>query len=466
MTNELPDFSTAQAALAAAALANPNPVVGVDGDDRVSFVNPAAGDMLQAWKTATGQQLPARFRLLLAQVRHSRKPTQIVVPAGERSFQIDVVPAAKSDEIYMFAVDVTQHLSTEQQLEVMARFPEENPNPVFRIRRSGEVEYSNEAGADLLQALGAEPQQIVREWQPTVESVSQTERAQDIEVTVDGRTWLLAVTPIAHADYLYVYSRDITDIRAAEDALRQARDAAEVGSRAKSTFLANMSHELRTPLNAIIGYSELLSEEADELTPEQLQGDLSRVLDSARHLLSLINSVLDLSKIEAGKADLCIEEFALGVMLSEVRSTVVPLASKNNNQFEIVFDGTPQTMTADCLKLKQMLINLSGNAAKFTSDGKITLHVSQAGEDVMFVVEDTGIGISEEQLAKLFRPFVQADSSTTKQYGGTGLGLTITNSYCQMMGGSVDVQSQVGQGTRFTLRIPRNVEPPSSLSRG
>ncbi|MEI7769675.1 MAG: ATP-binding protein [Chloroflexales bacterium] len=273
-----------------------------------------------------------------------------------------------------------------------------------------------------------------------------------------------------------VILRDATRRKQAEDELQRARDAAEAASRSKSTFLANMSHELRTPLNAIIGYSELLIEDAADVERDSLESDLRRIHRAGTHLLGLISDILDISKIEAGKMDLRYEYFSLAPMLSDVELTVAPLASQNGNRFEISYDGQPTSLFADPVRVRQILINLLGNACKFTSQGTITLRVYSVADwrwpildtsatalrppinslqpAIAFEVADTGIGMTADQLARLFHPFTQADDSTTRRYGGTGLGLALTRYFCQMMGGVVDVVSAPGEGSVFTVRLP------------
>ena len=242
--------------------------------------------------------------------------------------------------------------------------------------------------------------------------------------------------------------------------IERAKDAAEAANKAKSTFLSNMSHELRTPLNAIIGYSEMLSEEATDDGNEGYVPDLQKIRSAGKHLLGLINDVLDISKIEAGKMELYLETFAIEPAVREVLATVRPLVDRNGNQLELELDGELGQMRADVVKLRQCLLNLLSNASKFTDKGAITLRVSRKDAVVSFAVRDTGIGMTPEQLGKLFQAFQQADSSTTRKYGGTGLGLAITRSFCQMMGGDVTVESTVGLGTTFTVRLPVEVQDP------
>ncbi|MCG6899300.1 MAG: response regulator [Gammaproteobacteria bacterium] len=246
-----------------------------------------------------------------------------------------------------------------------------------------------------------------------------------------------------------------------EDELRKSRDMAEQANRAKSAFLANMSHELRTPMNAIIGYSEMLQEEAADSGQQEFIPDLEKINAAGKHLLSLINDILDLSKIEAGRMDLYLERFDLKAMLTDVISTVSPLIEKNRNTLEVDFADDLGTMRADLTKLRQALFNLLSNAAKFTSDGTVSLLVrrnSESGDDwITVTVRDTGIGIAPDKINHLFQEFTQADDSTTRNYGGTGLGLAITRRFCQMMGGNIWAESQPGQGSTFTIRLPAEV---------
>jgi signal transduction histidine kinase len=257
----------------------------------------------------------------------------------------------------------------------------------------------------------------------------------------------------------------IENVRLFDEIQDKSRQLAEA-SQHKSQFLANMSHELRTPLNAIIGVSEMLREDAE--AAKQDTEPLDRVLGAGRHLLALINDILDLSKIEAGRMELQLEDFALAPLIDGVVKTVEPLAAKSGNQLVVRCDGAIGSLHADSMRLRQALLNLMSNANKFTERGTISVdarHGQQNGRDwITIAVADTGIGMTPEQMGKLFQEFSQASASTTRKYGGTGLGLAISKRFCELMGGDITVESEVGRGSTFTIRLPMMADAPKAAA--
>jgi signal transduction histidine kinase len=279
----------------------------------------------------------------------------------------------------------------------------------------------------------------------------------------DGRWIQVSERKTANGGVVAIYA-DITEMKQREAELAAARDAADDANRTKSGFLANMSHELRTPLNAIIGYSEILQEDAADRDDKAPIEDLQKIESAGRHLLGLINNILDLSKIEAGKMDVFIESFDIQALVKEALSIVKPLADKSGNVIEVICPADIGGLRSDQTKVKQCLLNLLSNANKFTSKGTLTLTVArEGGSRVCFRVSDTGIGMTQEQLGRLFEAFSQADASTTKRFGGTGLGLAITKHFCTMLGGDVTVESTPGTGSTFTIRLPDQDAAPVAV---
>jgi len=298
---------------------------------------------------------------------------------------------------------------------------------------------------------GDEMGTLIERFNEMMEQIGQQDTSlkrvhDDLEQRVDARTRALKT--------------EMQDREKAQEELFMAKEAAEQANVAKSVFLANMSHELRTPLNAIIGYSEMLQEDTDQLGQPQLTADLERIHSSGKHLLTLINDVLDLSKIEAGKMEVYPEVFDVMEIVQEVTDTIRPLSAQNGNSLEVHCDPQPE-ITADRTKLRQILLNLLSNATKFTEGGSIVLDVFTQPDDddgrICFRVSDTGIGVSQEQLPQLFSAFSQVDSSKTRSKGGTGLGLAISRRYCRMMGGDILVSSEPGRGSTFTIFLPQRV---------
>ncbi len=302
---------------------------------------------------------------------------------------------------------------------------------------------------------------VPSEWKKFVDAVNDAYEQADTDRAMLERSLELS------SQTLLEKNRQLAE---AKDAAEQAQAAAESANRAKSHFLANMSHELRTPLNAIIGYSEMLQDEAAELDQNSFIPDLQKIHAAGKHLLALINDILDLSKIEAGRMELYLETFDVSTMLQDIVATVRPLVEKQANTLVVRGVDDLGAMRADLTKVRQALFNLFSNASKFTERGTITLSVDReaapgrAGPDaspfMVFRVSDTGIGMTPEQIGRLFQPFTQADASTTRRYGGTGLGLAITRHFCEMMGGEITVQSQPGRGSTLTILLPVEVVEP------
>ncbi len=274
---------------------------------------------------------------------------------------------------------------------------------------------------------------------------------------IHGFNVMLSEIEQAHEDLQKLNATLEEKVTERSERLRHAKELAEQANRTKSAFLANMSHELRTPLNAIIGYSEMLREQAHEMEQADVISDLEKIEKSGKHLLAIINEILDLSKIEAGRVDLFPEAFELRHIVDEVLTSATPLIVKNGNDVSVDVESGIQVFT-DQTRLRQILTNLVGNAAKFTDKGSITIRATTEVMDdqrwISVAVQDTGIGLTEEQTRKLFEPFVQADASTTRKYGGTGLGLAISAKFTQMLGGSLQIKSQLGRGSTFTVRLP------------
>lgn len=370
--------------------------------------------------------------------------------------------------------------ASEERFRLLATW---SPSGIFQVDIHGNTIYANQRWQNIFELTGEESylghrwwQRIYLEdqeyiqnlWQSSVQTLKEFYGQFRIQTRYGKIRWVqiraMASPGEGHQIESFVgTTEDITELKLAQEHMMYAKESAEAMVKAKSEFLASMTHELRTPLNAIIGYSEMLAEEARG--EGQDTKDLEKITTASRYLLRLINNVLDLSKLEANKMVLHLEEFQVAPLVHEVTSTIFPLILKNNNLLEIEEDQSG-TMYADETKVRQILYNLLSNACKFTKDGKILLRVyrkiNEPGEWCYFEVEDTGIGLTEEEIKKIFQKYIQASSSTSHHYGGTGLGLLLSQQFCHLMGGDITVKSQAGKGSTFIAFLPaRVILPPS-----
>ena len=361
------------------------------------------------------------------------------------------------------------HLATMVVMERLAAFSENSPNILLSLNASAEQQYINPKGQTVLQELGSNSVETL--LPPNYQELCSTclERQmdiEDVEVEIDDRVFLWSFSPVPGQKLVHAFATEITRRKRAEQIAHSAqvdKMRAEAANEAKSRFLANVSHELRTPLNAIIGYSEMLEEDASDNQDPATAKDANNIQMAAKHLLHLINEILDLSKIEAGKMDIYYEPFDVKAVIEDITTTIDPAIRKNGNRLTVTCADDIGFMNCDLIKLRQTLLNLLSNAAKFTHDGQISMTVerilSGSKEWVFFEVKDTGIGIEPIKQQRLFDAFVQADSSTTRKYGGTGLGLAISRKYCQMLGGSLTLDSTPGEGSTFTVALPADPAP-------
>ena len=354
---------------------------------------------------------------------------------------------------------------------IRKRVIDEMQNGMLVLDEKDRILEANPAILDMAQVtkdvIGQPVNQITDRW-PELRTRFQhfTSGQEEIGLTFDDgetRHYQISVSPLLDQnDRLtgrLIMIHEITRLKQIEASLMKAKEAAEAASRAKSTFLATMSHELRTPLAAIIGYSELIQERSEALGYEKIVPHLKQIGTAAHGLNFLIGNILDLSKIEAERMDILPTEFSVPELIAEVVSNVQPQIVKNGNVLELDLAADLGLMHTDRIKLRQILLNLLGNAAKFTHEGTIWLAARQncASGCIMFTVKDSGGGISDEMLGKIFQPFVQADSSFTRVHGGSGLGLAISSRFCQMLGGTIEVESRLGEGTTFSVKLPTHL---------
>ena len=367
--------------------------------------------------------------------------------------------------------------TTDRRMRLLSAALEATANAIVITDTTGTIVWANPAftrltGYAVAEAIGQNPRLLKsgahhpefygHMWE-TIEA-GRAWRGELINRHKDGSLYTeeMTITPVyngqgAISHYIAV-KQDITARKEVEEELRRAKKAAEAANRAKSTFLSNMGHEFRTPLNAIIGYSKILEEEAQAEERTEQVTDLQRIHTAGHQLLNLINSVLDLSKLEAGRIELDMQTFDVTDLLDQIAQHIAPLAEKGGNKLTVQAHESVAEMRADRDNLYRVLINLGDNAAKFTQAGQITLSATREGSPngdwIVFHVADTGIGIAPEKLRALFTPFSQADPSASRRYGGTGLGLALSHRLCTLMGGEILVESEVGKGSAFTVRMP------------
>ena len=469
-------------------------VRAVHPDDRRAV----SGALAAAMDAADPRPYAAEYR-----ITHADGSVRWIRARGEATFVSDGVgdeSGRRCDRLVGTAADVTAERSSADAVRASeARFrhlADAMPQIVWGAQPDGTIDYYNRRWYDYTGMpqgpVGRaswdrvlhpdELERVAAEWHDAVRTGVPFDTEQRYRRASDGtfRYHLVRGLPVRDGQgritRWYGTSTDIQDYKQLQadrehllERERAARGEAEAASLAKSQFLANMSHELRTPLNAIISYAELLSEEAADRADAATVADLAKINRAGKHLLSLINDVLDLSKVEAGRMQLELTDFAAADVVDDVVVTAESLVGKNGNRLDVAVADDLGTMHADLTKVRQVLLNLVSNACKFTDQGTVRLTAGRAaGVDgrawVSFAVTDTGIGMTAEQMGKLFRPFTQADASTTRKYGGTGLGLSISRRFCQMMGGDVTVASEPGVGSTFTVRLPADGPEPAAAA--
>lgn len=409
--------------------------------------------------------------LLKRQIRRYLNIDQDSLPEDWNTFIHAVNAAYISSDEDRKMLERTLELSSQELLQAnseMGEIYKAFPDLFFRLNKAGiilsyNVGRSSDTFIDSENLVGKKIQHIpvanVREkFKDAIRKIQEGEGLVSIEYSMPMNDKIqhyeARFVPLLE-EHIFVIVRNITNRKLAREALLKAKEDAEAANLAKSRFLANMSHELRTPLNAIIGYSEILQEEAFDMDPKELNADLEKVIASGKHLLKLINDILDLSKIEAKKMELRLRTFEILPLLNDISTTIAPLVRTNANSLNIICSDDISCIHTDQLRLQQVLYNLLSNACKFTERGTITIEVCHSpGAWIDFQISDTGIGIPSEKMGTLFEAFSQIDPSITRSYGGTGLGLAISMHFTEMMGGKIMVESVQEEGSKFTVRLP------------
>lgn len=460
-------------------------VIVIDNQARIVDINRAACQLID---TTPGEAIGSNiseilrpWQTFLSRYRDVTAIREELMLNSHQHIEIQIEPVSDGDGNLQGRViilqDITERKQIEQDLRRQALVFENIADSVFLTNLQGVIIDCNAAteklyGYSKSEIIGRTPAMWhIGHYQHTAEMINDSLDKQNywkgeiVFIRKDGTQGIseALVLPLNNDDGDLIgrigVSRDITARKATERLLRQAKENAEAASKAKTAFLANMSHELRTPLTAIIGYSELMEEEIRDASPVDLMRDIKNIQLASSHLLTIIQDILDLTKIEAGQITIFVEAFAIQNFLEEITRTVEHLATKNNNRFEVNISENLGHMRTDQTKVRQILMNLISNALKFTHNGTIVLGAMRYEDEnetewIRFFVRDTGIGIPKEHQQRIFEAFTQADTSTTRRFGGTGLGLTISRYFSEVLGGTMSVDSVENQGSTFTVNIP------------